>query len=94
MEGFRTFSLARLCFKKDMDTELSKRLDRLERLALLGAKRVLTLDDLSLLTGKSKKTLYRKMNEIPHYYGGNGLAFKREEIESWLCQVKCKPVSI
>ena len=60
----------------------------------LAAKKILNLDDLAFLTGKSKKTLYRKMDEIPHYIGGNGYAFLWDEIEAWLCQVKCEPTTI
>ena len=44
-----------------MTEELKEQLDRIERLTLLSAKNVLTLDDVSLLTGLSKSHLYKLM---------------------------------
>ena len=77
-----------------MESELNARLDRIERYSLLAAKQVLSINDVALLLGKSVKTVRNRLDEIPHYYGGNGLAFKRSEIEAWMCQVKCTPISI
>ena len=39
--------------------ELIKRLDRLEVLTLLAAKSVLTLEEVCLLTGLAKSTVYK-----------------------------------
>lgn len=68
--------------------ELMKRLDRLEVLTLLAAKSVLNLDDVVLLTGLSKSTLYKKTanRELPYYRanGGKQIFFKKEELEDWL----------
>lgn len=68
--------------------EILKRLDRLETLTLLGAKTVLNLDDVVLLTGLSKSTLYKKTanRELPYYRanGGKQIFFKKEELEDWL----------
>ena len=77
-----------------MDAELNRRLDRIEELTLLGAKKVLSIKDVALLLGRSEKTIRNRLNEIPHYYGGTGLVFKRDEIEAWQCQVQCKPLRI
>ena len=75
-----------------MEAELKDRLDKIERLALLGAKTVLTVKDVALLLGKSEKTVRNLAPEIPHYRNGHGIWFRREEIEAWQCQVKCTPV--
>ena len=77
-----------------MDAELDKRLRALEELSLLAAKNVLSIKEAALLIGKSEKTIRNKLDQIPHYYGGNGLVFKRDELEAWQCQVKCTPIQI
>lgn len=77
-----------------MESELRDRLDRIEALALLGAKSVLSVKDVALLLGKSEKTIRNNVSNIPHYRNGHGIWFKREEIEAWQCQVKCTPVEM
>lgn len=68
--------------------ELMKRLDRLEVLTLLSAKNVLTLEEVCLLTGLAKSTVYKMTanRAIPHYHadGGKHLYFKKDEVEEWL----------
>lgn len=68
--------------------EIMKRLDRLEVLTLLAAKSVLTLDEVCLLTGLAKSTVYKMTanRAIPHYHadGGKHLYFKKDEVENWL----------
>lgn len=69
--------------------EIMKRFDRLEQLTLLGAKNVLTLDEVCLLSGLAKSTVYKMTanRAIPHYRAdGNGkhLYFKKSEVEDWL----------
>lgn len=68
--------------------ELIKRLDRLEVLTLLAAKSVLTLEEVCLLTGLAKSTVYKMTanRAIPHYHadGGKHLYFKKDEVEDWL----------
>lgn len=71
--------------------ELASKIDRLEKIALLGAKNVLTLDDVVLITGHTKGHLYRltSTKKIPHYKPHGGmLYFKKEEIEDWMLQNK------
>lgn len=77
-----------------MDTELDKRLQRIEQMTLLAAKNVLSVRDVALLTGRSEKTIRNRLDEIPHYRGGAGIVFKRNEVESWMCQVECKPIRL
>lgn len=75
-----------------MDAELTARLDRIEKLTLLAAKDVLTVDDAALLMGKSPKTVRNNLGEIPHYKNGRGVWIRRKELEDYLCQVKITPV--
>jgi excisionase family DNA binding protein len=62
---------------------------------LLAAKNVLTLDDVSLLTGLSKSHLYKLTcnHQIPHYKpNGKQLYFDRAEIEAWMKQGKVNTI--
>lgn len=74
--------------------EIEMRLQRIERLTLLAAKNVFSVDDLALYLGKSRKTIYNNLDSIPHYKNGVSISFRRSEIEDWQCQVKCAPISI
>ena len=76
-----------------MDAELTKRLDRIESLTLLASKRVLSVKDLALLTGRSEKSIRNRLPEIPHSRGPMGICFERGTIEDWMMQVKITPVS-
>lgn len=68
------------------DAALIERLDRIERLSLLAAKTVLTIDDTALLTGYSIKYLRSLIadREIPYYKRGNRLYFRRDDVEGWM----------
>lgn len=63
-------------------------LQEIKRYTLLGAKRVLNLDEVCLLTGHSKSRIYSltSANKIPFYKSpeGRSLFFNRDEIEGWL----------
>lgn len=72
--------------RRRMETELKKRLDRIEGLVLLGVKKVLSVKEAALLLGRSEKTIRNRINEIPHYVGGTGIVFRREDLEAWQCQ--------
>lgn len=62
------------------------RFDRLEKLTILGAKSVLTMDEACLITGLTKSTLYKKTadREVPHYRNGKFIYFKKVELEDWM----------
>jgi excisionase family DNA binding protein len=67
--------------------DIQIQLDRIERNTLLAAKKVLTFEDVALITGLSRSYLYKltSANQIPHYKpSGKQLYFDREEIENWL----------
>ena len=69
-----------------MEEKILAELAELKSYTLLAAKTVLTIDDVHLLTGISKSTLYRLTSErkIPHYKPNSKLLFfDRAEIEAW-----------
>ena len=57
-------------------------------------RNILTIKEAADLLGRSEKTVRNRINEIPHYYGPMGVRFKRDELESWLCEVKCSPINL
>lgn len=74
-----------------MENDVIERLKRIERNTLLASKKVLTFEDVALLTGFSKSHLYKLTcyHQIPHYKpNGKNIYFDREEIEEWLKQNK------
>lgn len=69
--------------------EILNRLSSIENYSLLAAKKVLNIDDVSLLTGLSKSHLYKLTcrKEIPYYRpNGKQIYFDRVEIEAWMKQ--------
>ena len=71
-----------------MNAILSK-LDIIERNSLLASKKVLCLEDVSVLTGLSKSYIYKLTadKKIPHYKpNGKLVYFERSEIENWMLQ--------
>ena len=44
----------------------------------------LTIDDLSVYLGIKPKTLYARVQEIPHYKVGRLIRFKREDVDAWM----------
>lgn len=74
-----------------MEDKILEQLDRIERNTLLAAKNVLTIRDVSALTGLSLSWIYKATCErrIPHYKpSGKILYFDRKEIEDWMRQGK------
>ena len=71
----------------DSEVNISEQLNELKRLVLMGAKNVLTVEDLCLLLGTTRSNVYRMTSEkkIPFYKPLRGkIYFKRDEIESWM----------
>lgn len=77
-----------------MDKELERRLTTIENLSRLSAKRILNISEAAVILGRSEKTVRNRLRDIPHYYGPLGPMFKREELEAWMCEVKCLPTMI
>ena len=72
-----------------MEQTIIEKLDAIERNTLLASKNVLTIDDVALLTGISKSTLYKMTckKQLPHYKPNSKLLFfDRKEIEEWAKQ--------
>lgn len=66
--------------------EMNAKLDRMERLTMIGAKEVLDLDEAVMFTRLSKGHLYRLTSErkIPHYKKCRKLYFNKKELAEWL----------
>ena len=66
--------------------EMNAKLDRMERLTMIGAKEVLDLDEAVMYTRLSKGHIYRLTSErqIPHYKKCRKLYFKKKELAEWL----------
>lgn len=76
----------RLQHKKTIK-EMEEKLDKILMYSLLAAKNVLNIDDVAVLTGLSKSTLYKMTctKEIPFYRpNGKLIYFDRKEVESWM----------
>ena len=70
-----------------MSNEILVRLENIERMTILAAKNVLTLEEAALITGLQKSHLYRLTSQhvIPHYKpNGKLLYFDRKELEEWM----------
>ena len=76
--------------------ELKNELQQIKQFTLLGAKKVLTMSDVSLLTGLSKSHLYKLCcaKKIPYWKadGGKLTYFDKSEVEAWQLQHRVKTV--
>lgn len=65
---------------------LEERLDKIERLTLLAAKRFLTVPEMAMLLGYSEDRIYHlaSSGEVPSYKWGKRLYFDKQEIEDLL----------
>lgn len=73
----------------DAGSEITQRLDKIQSLTLLAAKEVLNVEDVHLLTGLAKQTIYNLVHkrEIPCYKkDGHCVRFKKTEINEWFLQ--------
>lgn len=69
--------------------QMEEKLNKILVYSLLAAKNVLTLEDVTLLTGLSKSYLYKLTctKQIPYYRpNGKQIYFDRSEIEAWMKQ--------
>lgn len=64
---------------------VEERLERIERLIVIGAKNVLTTSEVALMLGVSTSRIRHLVSdrEIPHYRQGNKVFFSKSEIEDW-----------
>jgi excisionase family DNA binding protein len=73
----------------EMEEKILTRLERIERYSIIAAKSMLTVDELSFITGLSKSWIYKATYEhlIPYYKpNGKQIYFDRAEIEAWMRQ--------
>lgn len=74
-----------------------QRLERIERLTMLSAKSVFTVDEAVLFTGISKTYMYKLTSKklIPYYRGDGGklIYFDKTELENWMKATRVKTVS-
>ncbi|MGN0033435.1 MAG: helix-turn-helix domain-containing protein [Candidatus Limimorpha sp.] len=65
--------------------DIEKRLERIERLLVLGTKEVLNTADVALLLDVSESRIRHltSAREIPYYKQGGRTYFKKKEIEEW-----------
>jgi len=76
-----------------MEDVILKELQELKNLTLLSSKKALNLNDLYLLTGISKSTLYKMVSAktLPYYkHNGKLLYFDKDEINAYLLQNRIK----
>lgn len=70
------------------NTAILNELQEIKRYTLLSAKRVLNIEEASIITGLSKSRIYSltSANKIPFYKSpeGRALYFERDELENWL----------
>lgn len=68
--------------------QLNEKIDEIKKITLLGVKKALTTEDLSIYTGISKSTIYKLVSakKIPYYksQGGKFIYFEKSEIDKWL----------
>ena len=72
-----------------MEERIMEELAEIKTLTLLASKNVLTINDVSLLTGVSRSTIYKMTSKklLPHYKPNSKLLFfNRKEIEEWAQQ--------
>lgn len=64
---------------------IEQRLERIERLLIIGSKEVLTTSDVALLLNISESRVRHlaSAREIPYYKQGSRTYFKKSEIEEW-----------
>ena len=67
--------------------QINERLSKIERLVLLSSKDVLTIEEVSIMTGFTVSNIYRMTSNktIPYYKPlGGKIFFDKAEIENWL----------
>lgn len=71
---------------------LNERIDRIEKLTVIGAKSVLDIHEAALFLGYSESYLYflTSTKQIPHYKKFRKIMFKKAEIEEWLLDHRVK----
>lgn len=58
--------------------------DNLEKVTERAIDRTLSVGEASKILGLSKKTIYNRIEEIPHYKTGKQLRFSEMELHRWM----------
>jgi excisionase family DNA binding protein len=71
---------------EEMMQQMMARLERIEKLTLIGAKNTLDLQEAVLYTGYSEGHIYRLTSErrIPHFKESRKLYFDKKELDAWM----------
>lgn len=67
--------------------QINSKMGNIERLALIGVKKILTINELSLYTGLKVGYIYKltSAREIPYYKpNGKVIYFHKDEIDRWM----------
>ena len=69
-----------------MDEKVLAAIEELKALTLLNAKNLLRFEDVVLLYGFSRSTLYKMTSsrQIPHFRRGKVLFFDKNEVDQWV----------
>ena len=72
--------------------DISNKLDRIEQLAIISSKTVLSRSEAAVFTGYSESHIYNLTSRkaIPHYKKNRKLFFKKSELEDWLLERQVK----
>ncbi len=72
--------------------DISNKLDRIEQMAIISSKTVLSLSEAAVFTGYSESHIYNLTSRkaIPHYKKNRKLFFKKSELEDWLLERQVK----
>lgn len=67
---------------------IEERLDRIERLVIIGSKEVLNTSEVAMMLNVAVQTVRNMMHEraIPYYKRGGKAFFKKSEIEDWMLE--------
>lgn len=69
-----------------------RRLNDFEKMVIAGSKDILTVKDVSILSGLSRNHIYQLIHKklIPHYKsaGGKMVYFRKEDVDKYLCAVR------
>lgn len=67
---------------------IEERLDRIERLVIIGSKEVLNTSEVAMMLNVAVQTVRNMMHKraIPYYKRGGKAFFKKSEIEDWMLQ--------
>ncbi len=67
---------------------IEERLDRIERLVIIGSKEVLNTSEVAMMLDMAVQSVRNLMynKNIPYYQRGGKAFFKKSEIEAWMLQ--------